>query len=273
MKLSVFDYRDYKKYIRERIKAYPGGGHGVQLKLAKSVGCQTAFVSQVLRGNPHFSLEQGIRINKFFGHTKEEGRFFLLLLEFAKAGSFDLKNHFEALIDEVINQRNHLEKRLNAPDRVPDELQHVYYSVWYYAAVHVMLSIPGLRTPEAICASLKLSREKVIHILEFLTQAGLAVVRGGQYEIGSKVLHLSRESPHIFRHHSNWRNRALISIDQNSPQDLHYSNVVTVAQKDVPLIKEEFIKAIEKFRSIVQESREETVQVLSLDFYNLMQNV
>jgi hypothetical protein len=45
-------------------------------KMAKAAGCHTAFISQVLNGSLHLSLEQAARLNSFFQHTKDEARFF-----------------------------------------------------------------------------------------------------------------------------------------------------------------------------------------------------
>jgi uncharacterized protein (TIGR02147 family) len=269
MKKTIFDYQNYKTYIVERIANSPSKGRGIKLKLSEALHCQTAFVSQVLNGEPNFSLEQGVRVNSFLEHTKEESRFFLLQLQLARAGSSDLQEFFKSEMKEILDKRSDLKNRLDIKNTLKKVDQQIYYSNWLYACIHMMVAIPEFQTPQAISKQLNLPREKVMEVMTFLEETGLIERKGAHYEIGITKIHLSKDSPQIQRHHTNWRMQAIRSIDINDPADLHYSTVVSMSRADVPRVKEILIKTIEECRSVIRESKEEKIQSICFDFFGV----
>lgn len=269
MRKTVFDFKDYKPYLHEKISSSPNKGRGLKRNMAQHLGVQTAFVSQVLNQHVHFSLEQAVKLNDFWEHNKEESKFFLLLIQYQRAGSRELRSFFQTEMEEILEKRSNLKERLNIKDSLDETNQHVYYSAWTYAAVHILLSIPSYQTPKAIAEHLRIPLKRIQEILDFLTTTGLAVQKRGRYEIGLTRIHLSKDSVQIRRHHTNWRNQAIQSIDKNDPEDLHYSNALSMSHKDVPKVKEIIIKAIEDCREIIKVSKEERLQVLTMDFFGI----
>ena len=266
---TLFDFKDYKKYIHFKIENSAYRGRGLKLKIAEHLNCQAAFVSQVLNSSPNFSLEQGVRINSFFEHTKEESRYFLLLLQYARAGSSDLENYFKAEMEEVLIKRSDLKNRLDIKNSLKKIDQQTYYSSWLYACVHMMIAIPEFRNVTAIAKHLNLPKDKVLEVIDFLVETGLVQQKGASYEIGVTKIHLVKDSPQIQRHHTNWRMQAIKAIDLNMPEDLHFSTIVTMSASDVPKIKEVMIKAIEESRKIIKDSKEEQLQSICIDFFKL----
>jgi uncharacterized protein (TIGR02147 family) len=269
MTKTIFDYNNYKLYINEKIKQSPSKGRGIKLNMAEYLKCQTAFISQVLNGDPNFSLEQAVKLNKYFEHTKEEARFFILLLQLERAGSSELQNFFKIEMKEILDNRSDLKNRLDVKTSLKKIDQQVYYSNWLYTCVHMMVAVPSLQTPQAISRHLNLPREKIMEVMNFLEETGLIQKIGAHYEIGVTKIHLSKDSPQIQRHHANWRMQAIRAIDINDPTDLHYSSIVSMSYSDVPKIKEILIKAIEECRSVVKESKEEKIQSVCIDFFGI----
>lgn len=269
MKKSLFEHEDYKAYLRDRIEDSPSKGRGMKLKIAEYTGCQTSFISQVLNGTANFSLEQGIKLNKFFDHTKEESRYFIFLLHSERAGSEELKSFLKDEMKEIVDKRSDLKNRIEIKNSLKKVDQQVYYSSWLYACIHIMTSIPAYQTPQAMAKHLNLPREKVMEVLTFLEETGLAQKNGVRYEIGVTKIHLSKDSPQIQRHHTNWRMQAINAVDMNLPQDLHYSTVVSMAESDVAQVKEILIKSIEECRKVIRESKEERVQTICIDFFGV----
>ena len=269
MKKTLFEHNNYKDYIVDRIENSPSKGRGIKLKMADFLNCQTAFVSQVLNGNPNFSLEQGVKLNSFFEHTKEEGRFFLLLLQFERAGSVELQEFFKNEMADIIEKRSDLKNRLNIKNSLKPVDQQTYYSSWLYACVHMLIAIPDYRTVSAIARHLNLPREKISEVIVFLEETGLIQLHGTHYEIGVTKIHLAKDSPQIQRHHTNWRMQAIRAIDINEAADLHYSTIVSMSESDVPRVKEVLIKAIEECRLIIRDSKEEKCQSICLDFFGV----
>ena len=266
---SLYEYSDYKLYLNEKIQASPAKGRGLKLKMAEYLSCQNTYVSQVLNGQPHFSLEQGAKLNSFFDHSKEEGKFFILLLHWARAGSEELKEFYQGEMNDIILKNSDLKKRTNVKNSLRDKDQDVYYSSWLYSAVHILVTIKEYQTVQSISKRLNLSKDKTMEILNFLTESGLLTKNENIYTSGNTRIHLSKDSPHIQRHHTNWRLRATHSIDLNESSDLHFSNVVSMSKGDIVRVREIFIKAIAEARSIVKDSAEEKLQSICVDFFEV----
>lgn len=269
MSAIVFDYHNYKEYLYSSITQSPQKGRGLRLKIAEHLNCQPAFISQVLNGAPHFSLEQGVRLSDFLKHTKAEARYFLLLLQSQRAGSEELRNFFQTEIDEILKNRTEVKNRIDIKKSLDLKDQQTYYSSWIYSAVHMLIVTEGYCELETLIDRLKVSREKMVEVLDFLVKAGLAKERNQRYEIGVTRLHIGKESPLLQKHHMNWRFRAITSIEDQSQGNLHYSNVTTISLKDAPVIREIFLKAIEEARAVIKDSPEEDTFCLCLDFFRI----
>lgn len=107
----------------------------------------------------------------------------------------------------------------------------------------------------------------VAEVLSFLETRQLIVFTDGRYIIGPRHLHLSSESPQIHKHHSNWRGRALASLDVPKKNDLHYSVIWTLSKDDAEKIKLELTDNIQSLMKTVRDSKEEVAFGFTLDFF------
>ncbi len=57
--MSVFQFDNYKKYIRYRIESMASRGRGQYTKIANYLGVSPTIVTQVLTGDREFTPEQG----------------------------------------------------------------------------------------------------------------------------------------------------------------------------------------------------------------------
>ncbi|MGZ3695471.1 MAG: TIGR02147 family protein [Bdellovibrionota bacterium] len=268
MDKTIFEFKHYKAYLQEKTGG-TGTKTGVKTALAKAVGCQSTYLSQVLHAKAHLSLEQAEKLNEFFGHSKEEGLFFFLLLQKDRAGTKSLAGHFEEQMGEILRRRLILTKRLGEKTVLSDQSQSVYYSSWVYAAVHIALTIPELRSREAIAAFLHLPVKKVTEALDFLCSVGLALPQGAHFEVGEAHIRLGNDSHNIIKHHSNWRTQALEALDREQLEDLHYSGVVSLAREDLRKIKEILLDAVKASQAVIKDSKEEELCAIGIDFFSL----
>lgn len=268
--LDVFDYLDYKAYLRCWIRGQSKGGRGVASELARFIQCQTSHVSQVLNSGSHFSLEQAELVSRFLGHNSDERRFWLLLVQFSRAGTLGLKAVFEEQIRDILQQRLDLKNRPDFKTSITEVDQATYYSSWLYAAVHALVSIEKFQTVEAIGRRLGISARRTREILDFLCSIEIVLHQGGKYAVGATRIHLPSDSPMIAKHHTNWRVRAIQSLDQeNGGADLHYSAVVSLSEDDKKTIRSMLVKAIEGINSVVRDSKEERLDCLVVDFFTV----
>jgi uncharacterized protein (TIGR02147 family) len=264
MKQSIFFYEDYKRYLNDLFRT----SKSPQAKLAQALGCGTSFVSQVLKGSSHFSLEQATRIGRHLGHADDEQHYFMLLLQRARAGSVDLASYFTRQMEKIRSQQQVIQERIGVKKTLNLEDQANYYGAWTYAAIHIALSIPRLQTLDALARGLGVPRATVSEVLKFLVGAGLAIKERDRYRIGNNRIHLGRDSPLLTQHHINWRLRAMQSLVKRDPDHLHFSSVMGIAKADAPRIKAALLSAIEETEKVVQETSEEALYCLSLDFFS-----
>ena len=265
-KNSVYDFSDYKDFLRFKV-GDKSARRGLKSALAQALGCQPTYISQVLNDHAHLSTEQGMSLNLFFGHTKEESHFFLLLLQKERAGTQVLKKYYQEQMQDVLDRRLSLTKRLGTQNILSEEDKTTFYSSWHFTAIHIALTIPELQTKEALANYFRLSLKKVGSVLEFLISAGLVVEEGGRFKAGSTLIRIGNDSPHILKHHSNWRTQALESLDREELSDLHYSAVVSLSADDVRELKNHILESIKDYLSLIRESKEEEVYALCIDFF------
>lgn len=270
MKKDIFSYKDYKSYLEAYILSQPKGGRGIRIALAEYIGSPVSHVSQILNGKSHLSFEQAEGVNEFFGHTQEEAQFFFLLLQLGRAGTPALRKRLSFQIQQVLEKRLVLKDRLGIKSLTKED-QMEFYSSWIYGATHVMLTIPEFQTKESISKYLGISLKRTSEILEFLISIGLAKQnQKGKFEVGLARIHLGSDSPLISKFHTNWRMKAVQSLDKDDvSEDLHYSSAVTVSESDFLKIKSLLVKHIEEIKAIIKDSPAEGVHCLSLDFFRL----
>ena len=270
MKKDIYQYLSYKAYLNDHIDSKPGHGRGLRSKLAEALNCQTSHISQVLSGESHFNFEQADLVSEFLGHTKDEARFFLLLVHHERAGTPSLKNKIREQIQETQSKRLVLKDRVDVKTVLSKEDQATYYSSWHYAVVHVMLTIEAFQNKDRLAKRLGLSTRRISEILEFLESIGLAKQEAGKYKVGEARIFLGSDSPMITKHHTNWRMQAIQSLDREDfRDDLHYSSAVTVSLKDAFHIKSVLIKHIEEIKAAVRDSGAEEGYCFALDFFKI----
>lgn len=267
-KRSPFLYSGYKPYLLA-IAAERGARSGFRSALARAAHCSFSYVSNVLNGDAQFSLEQAERISEVLGHSSEEADCFLLQVLMERAGTPSLRRRLASQLEALSGQKNQVKARIGAKQSLSERDRIKYYSVWYYSAVHVALSVPRLRNARALAEYFRLPIKKINTVLEFLVRADLAHQEGERFSIGPTFVHLRGDSEQIIQHHTNWRSQALSSLAGEGARDLHYSSVVSLSQSDVVAVKEQMLESLKGILARIERSKEEEVYALNLDFFTL----
>jgi uncharacterized protein (TIGR02147 family) len=268
MSVSIYNYKDYKKYLSDMCLKENSNLKGPKARLAEFIGCQLAYLSQVLNGEANLSSEQAEACNRFFGHNKRESIYFLNIVHYVKAGTENLKKFYSDQINEILEEQKLVAKRLNLNKTLTPEIQARYYSSWDYLAVNIAVSVAGFQSQKELSEKLGLSVERLSEVLNFLEENSLVKKEGDQYSIGESGFHLAAGSPFLVKHHTNWRIQAIRSLDDMKTEDLHYSSVISCDQKDIPQIKEALLSAVEKVRKIVRESENvDSLMSYSIDMF------
>lgn len=268
---SIFDFKDYKKFLHAYEESRKSFERGFRSKLAEHLGCQNGYVTQVLSGEAHFSLEQGMRLANFLGLNANDRKYLLLLIEYARAGTKELRDYFLGEITGYREKFMNIKERVGKSRTLSETEQSVYYSSWHYLAIHMLVTLPGYDDPKSIAEALRLPDATVSQALIFLTQTGILREEQGKIKAGLTQIHLNRESPLIRQHHTNFRIAAIQSLTTERKSDVHYSTVSTLSKEDAEKLRAEMVKFVEKYLETIAPSKEETMFGFNLDFYRMLE--
>ena len=269
---SLFEYGDYKKFLTDVESRRKISERGFRSRISELLGCQNAYVSQVLNTNTHFSLEHALKISNFLKHNPSESKYFLTLVEIARAGTQELKDFFKEDLERMRSQALNLKERVPKAKNLDQEIQNIYYSSWHYPAVQILLTIPQFRNLKKIAEGLRITEEATKKILSFLLEAGLAIEQNGAFFSGLANIHLNNDSPHIRQHLTNWRIAAVSSLQTQTQQDLHYSTVSSLSAGAAQEVQLKLGRLIQDYVELVVPSRPEHLFNLNIDFYSVLRD-
>jgi uncharacterized protein (TIGR02147 family) len=269
--MQVFDFKDYKEFLSAALQADRQRSKGAQARLAEHLRCRSAYLSMVTAGRAELSVEQAAGVADYFQLTERETHYFILLVQRARAGTVKLRYYFDRQISAAMAERAVLARRVETTTELDETQKAVMYSAWYYAAIHLALTVPTLQTSDELQKYFRLPRETVSEVLEFLVRSGLAVRNGDRYIVGPTRIHLPATSPFHRQSHSNWRMQALQSLQRPNPDHLHYSSIVSASRRDLPKVREVMMRAVDSIRAIIRESPEEDLFCYEFDLFSLRQ--
>ncbi len=271
MTIRIYDYLDYKDFVRDFLRNSPKQGRGQLAKFAEVAQTHKATISQVFSGDKHLSCEQAVRIAKYMGLRPKQVTFFILLVDYERAGSEDLRQIYREQIEELRTKNQDLSQRLPKGHELSGEDRAVFYSSWIYSAVRVLSSIPGYQTREQIRKKLNLSDEVVGKAIEFLLRCGLCVERGtGKIAPGLQSTYIESKSPLVVSHHGNWRVKAMEKHPQLSPVDeLSFTAPFSLSARDAKKIREILAQSVEKIDGMIAESPCERMFCLNVDWFEV----
>lgn len=265
--MNVFESSDYKEILRFHFKEKRKQQKGLSRKLAEYLGVHPTLVSQVLTGSKDFTEEQILLVCEFLGVSGLESKYLLALVQWERAGSKKLKDHFLEVITAFRQQALQVSQRVPRDRHMSEIEKAIFYSSWVYSAVHMLTTLEKPVTFENICERLSLLPKKAREILDFLVQAHLVIERDGVFRAGAQLTHIEKSSPFLLKHHSNWRLKAIEACENLKDEELMYSANVSLSQKDFAILREELMRTIENFLQVVKLSPAEDIAQFNLDFF------
>lgn len=267
--MNFYEYSDYRDLIFQLLETKIG--RGAKVKVAEVLNCNPGYISQVLgKSKIHFNSENIIKISLFLNLNTDEQEFLLSLLQLERSGSKELKNFWIAKVEQLRKQHLKVEKQVkNISKDLSDTEKAIYYSHWAYSAVHMAVSIDHFKSSEEISKRLKISNQLALRIVKFLEEKNLITKEKNSYQIGNTRIHLKSDSPLVKSHHQNFRNKAILSLEEDNDFDLHYSAVLTLSKKDAVKIRQLMLKFIRDKEEILIPSPNEDIIGLNLDLFKI----
>lgn len=265
--MRVFEFKEYKKFVLARIHALPNRGRGQFQKIAEHLRIHSTLVSQILSGERHFTSEQGCELAEYFGLNPLETDFFLNLIEEERAGSRKLKENILRQREILLRRAKSLSSLFPKESNLTYEQQAIYYSHWYYSAIWLLTQVPGFQTADVIAERLQMSQATTRHVIDFLLSVGLLSEKNGKLKSEKNWITASRLSPHVLRHHLNWRQKAFEYLPKMENEELALTGPITLSREDRTKVKKMLEELVSKISKLVESSPPETLMCLNVDFF------
>ena len=267
--MTVFDFKDYRLFVRVWLKGQAKGGHGQFRKIAKHLGVSTVLVSQIFGGSRDLTPDQAHSLSRFLSFNDLEIKYFVTLVSIDRAANFDFKKFLEKQRDDLLAQSQELKNRVPQDARLSAEAKATFYSHWSYSGVRLLSSVDGFQSIERIAERLGLARSRVAKIAEFLVSQGLCVQGGGGIRMGPRRTHLESESPLVVSRQIGWRVKGFEHMGSNSIEELYYTAPMSISKSDVKKVRAEILKLVDTVTKTAQESQAEELACLNIDWFRI----
>ncbi len=266
--MSLFQYLTYKDFLKAVIGENKAQ-RGFQAALAKAAGCQPSYLSQTLTGKAELLPDHAAGMAEHLELSELETEYFLNLVLLGRASTPTLKKILEKKLLQIRTAQNQLVNRMPAQTKISKEVEKFYYSSWYWLAIHIATSTPNLQTIKALSERLNLPAMKIKGCLETLQKYGLVQFEQDRWKYSKGASHLAKDSLMTEMNHMHWRNRAILNVQKDEDDSLHYTSVVSMTGEDAFKLKEFLVQMISKSRKFSDPSVPEEVFCFNLDFFTL----
>lgn len=266
---NIFSATEFRSFLEEHFKNSPKKGHGLRLKIAEHLRVHPTLITQVMKGQKTFTLEQGLSLAEMIGMSDLEKDYFLALIELDRAGTQSLKNFISRKLLKLREESSKVKNRVQAYSQLSEADQALFYSQWYYSAMRLFASTAEQVTFEDYRKNFDLPEDRIELALEFLTSRGLIEKKNEFYKMAVANTFIPADSPLVVRHHANWRLKALEHHPKLSAEELAFTAPISLSQKDFAAAKSVLLEAIQKISKIVKDSEPEQVACLNLDLFRV----
>lgn len=266
---SIFQFEDYKKYLKAHILTLPNRGRGFARGLALQLDTSSVAISQIFRGNRDFAPEQALKVSTYLGHSELEKEYFITLVLQSRSGSEHLRQYFGKKLKKIRNESSVVRSNLDKALELGEAEKAIFYSSWKYSAIRLATSFASINSVEDLRQYLGLSRDEVGEIVDFLLHSNLIEKVKGQFQLGPAFTHVGENSKHVVRHHQNWRLKAISNLDSKSADNLHYTGPMALSKKVFDKYRAEQIQLIQKLSREAITSDSELLTCLNVDWFNI----
>jgi uncharacterized protein (TIGR02147 family) len=263
--VQIFDFNDYREYLRAWIEAQPG--RGTSGRLAEAMGISPSMMSLTMKGEKNLSAEQATELVEFLTLNDLEADYFFLLLELGKAGSHKLTQRLQKKQKSLLLQARKISSRVRKDIELSDEQKSIFYSSWLYTGLRNLSACPGTQDLHKMSAHLNIPYEVLQPILEFLVENGLCKLEKGQITYGPQHTHLASDAPYVNQQHRNWRSKAQQQMDLRRENDLFYTCPMSLSEEGYEQIRKMLPSFIQQVLKIVGPSESEIVACFNIDFF------
>jgi len=268
--MDIFTFKNYRDFLRSFLAHLPNKGRGERTRLAQHLRMSNTLLSQILSGKRNFSLDHAHDLIEYLQLSEIEAEYFNVLIQLELTDTQRAKASLRKKLERLRNESLKLSKQVRFEKSLNEKERAEFYSSWLYAAAHLYLTTDERGIPvDQIAQRFQISRPKALGLMQFLMQTRLAEENGGHYKAGIQSTFVEQGSPHLLKHHSNWRLKALQRSESLSDKELMFSAPISLSEKDFAVIREKAANFIREISKIVKESKPEIIANFNMDWFYL----
>jgi uncharacterized protein (TIGR02147 family) len=264
--IDIHDYFDYKAYLKALIKN--SGQRGFIASLADAAGCQRSYFSSMLNGKIQLLPDHLFGLSQFLSLNEKQSEYFFLILDYARASQSEFRRYLLTKIKKRQREWLDIKNRVQHDQAQTDEKRfQIYYSNYLFSAVHIAVSIPGYRSLASLSHLFGQSEKAILEILKKLQELDLVERKGELWQWKSGDLHLPKESPLTHAYQLGWKTQALLDLNQQKEDSVHYVVVQSISFKDFEILQAKITAWIQQLNSITRPSDPEQLICFNVDFF------
>lgn len=264
-KTSIFQYNSYKTWLENIFLG--AENRGLMSQICRKIDCQRSYLSRVLNTKLQLTPDFAFKISAALHLTSEEQEYFLVLVDFERCSDMDYRQYLSKKLQKIKSEQNEVKEKIQRPSPSQSMDDVLYFSAWYWSAIHIWCSTPGKHTAESIAKKFFLDLTTTQTCLDSLTKIGFLEKHGSGYKYLSGAMHVDRKSILAHWNHSNWRNKALQDAQATPESSLHFTNLQTMTRNDYNKIRHLILDLIEKSEKIARPSEPEELVAICLDAF------
>jgi uncharacterized protein (TIGR02147 family) len=266
--MNIFEFSDYRPIVDLYLKVGKSIRRGKKMELSEKLGIHSSHLSQVMAGHRSLTPDQMLVLAELLGLSELETEYAINLVHIERSVSFEFKKYGEKRALDLKLRAQKAVERFPHDKQLNEVNKAQFYSHYLYSAVRLYCSTSEKgRSLEELESKFNLTRDRIMPMIRFLLEAGLLNQKRDHYQMGIVSTFLSRESPHIHRHHANWRLLALHESPRLEEDELMFTAPMSISKKDFQKIREILMKEIAKISTVIKESPAEDIACLNLDLY------
>lgn len=267
MRSVIYDFLNYRDYLKALAASQDGGGRGFKSQIAGALGISSSMISAILSGKKSMNQEQASDLADFLGLKDQEAEFLFLMVDHDRAGHHRLKERIQKRIDQERVRAQKISERVKKDKELSEEEKSIFYSSWIYSGVRILTSTSEFKSASDIAKRLNLPHATVNKVVEFLLAHNLCIEKNGRIDMGPAYTHIDADSPFANKHRQNWRVKAIQKMDQQNDNDLFYVCPMSLSVKDAVRVRAILVNVIEEILGIMKPSPSEQAQCLNIDWF------
>ncbi|HWU43858.1 MAG TPA: TIGR02147 family protein [Bdellovibrio sp.] len=275
---KVFNYKSYRNYLKDYIAIQ---GQGIKKAISLAINVSPSLLSQVLAGDRDLTPEQCFRFSNYMDFNSSEKAYWLLLLDYEKASSDELKKFIEGRLEEAQIDFNNNYRIRHGLTRAPwsDEFVAVFYSSWHFVVIYCIFAIQKGWSAEELSQRLHIPLSRTEHVLDFfLSYEVIQKMNDGKYQLRKSDFvqlgtdTLSHKSA-VLHNNKNFRHKAIDVLEETQfikNRDSFFSSIcVAISEKDYHGFREDLKEVIDKLHKRIAAENFEQVVCLNIDYFRV----